>query len=119
MTEGRPSKCTSPARASVRITASLGNDRLASFSFTVKVASEPMPTTKVTPSISPMARSVAGSGSAGADVAVGGAGVSVGGGGAEVGVGCAVSVGPGGAEVAVGSGAVVAVGCGVAVGGGA
>ena len=44
MMEGRPSKWTSPEIAVVRTTASLGRGRLASFSSTVKVASEPTPT---------------------------------------------------------------------------
>ena len=98
----------------VRITASLGNGRLASFSFTVKVASEPIPTRKVTPSTSPTVLSAAVSGGtevggAGVSVAAGGMGVDVGGG--DMGVVVAV----GGAGVADGSGGGVEVGCAVAV----
>ena len=53
ITEGRPSRCTSPERAIVRTTASLGSGSRASFSSTVNVASEPSPTTNVIPSICP------------------------------------------------------------------
>ena len=53
ITEGRPSRCTSPERAIVRTTASLGSGSRASFSSTVNGASEPSPTTNVIPSICP------------------------------------------------------------------
>ena len=50
MVEGRPSRCTSPEMAVVRMTASMGEGSRASCSSTVNVASEPSPTTKVIPS---------------------------------------------------------------------
>ena len=48
--EGRPSRCTSPDRPVVRMTAWMGRGTLASSSVTVKVASEPSDTTNVMPS---------------------------------------------------------------------